>query len=124
LIENQEDLFVYGNSTKFNQLLVNILINSVHAVEERGRIKIVSRKCVDAQQSYVSITIEDDGHGMSSDFLKTIFEPFVSTKVKGLGTGLGLSVALSIVSEMDGTIDVTSQPNVGTKFTIILPEYK
>lgn len=124
LIENQEDLFVYGNSTKFNQLLVNILINAVHAVEERGRIKVVSRKFVEAQQSYVSITIEDDGHGMSSDFLKTIFEPFVSTKVKGLGTGLGLSVALSIVSEMDGTIDVTSRPNVGTKFTIILPEYK
>jgi signal transduction histidine kinase len=69
----------------------------------------------------VLITIEDDGHGIEERDREHIFDPFYTTKPVGQGTGLGLYISFEIVRWHGGTIDVESNPGMGSKFTIELP---
>jgi signal transduction histidine kinase len=104
-------------TSKINQVLLNILDNAVHAVEQGGQINIetktIENECV--------ITITDDGSGMDIDVQKKIFEPFFTTKEVGKGTGLGLSISYAIVKQHHGDITVHSQAGKGTSFVIKLP---
>jgi signal transduction histidine kinase len=68
------------------------------------------------------VVIRDEGPGIPPDVLAHIFEPFFTTKEEGKGTGLGLPIALGIVQQHGGTIDVNSHPQKGTAFTVTLPE--
>ena len=68
-----------------------------------------------------SIEVEDQGCGIPSEALPQIFDPFFTTKGLGEGTGLGLSVSYGIVRDHDGSIEVESQPKVGTRFNVLLP---
>jgi two-component system, NtrC family, sensor kinase len=70
--------------------------------------------------SYWRVVVEDRGVGIAADHLPRVFEPFFTTKDVGEGTGLGLAVAHGIVAEHGGWIDVTSIPNHGTRFEIVL----
>ncbi len=74
-----------------------------------------------AKNGQLRVTITDTGHGLDSDQIKKIFDPFYSTKEVGKGTGLGLSVSLGIMESMAGTIEVQSLPGVGSAFSIVLP---
>jgi two-component system NtrC family sensor kinase len=103
------------------QVLVNLLVNAADAVaEEGGEIRISTRIDGSAEEPEVTIAVADDGCGISPQDLDKIYEPFFTTKDQG-GTGLGLSVVWGIIEEHGGGIDVSSQVDVGTTFTIHLP---
>jgi signal transduction histidine kinase len=97
------------------QALTNLLLNAVQAMPSGGTLGIG----LDADDSWLIITISDTGPGISPDMQRRIFEPFFTTKAKG--TGLGLAVARRVIEEHGGTIEVSSELGKGTKFTIQVP---
>jgi two-component system, NtrC family, sensor kinase len=100
------------------EVIMNLLLNSVDAMEEGGTIRITtSRTAADR----ISIEITDTGCGIDSEDMDKIFDPFFTTKDEGKGTGLGLSVSLGIIESHGGTITCTSKPYRGTTFHITLP---
>lgn len=100
------------------QVFLNILINAVDALkDDQNRIVIRSSK----QAGNIIIQFEDEGVGIEPENISKIFEPFYTTKKVGKGTGLGLSVTYGIVKNLNGIIDVQSEPGKGTVFTITLP---
>lgn len=102
---------------QLNQVWMNLLANAAQAVSNGGEMRIKTRQAGED----VSVEISDDGCGISSDALKKIFDPFYTTKPVGDGTGLGLSVTYSIVERHGGSINVQSQPGLGTTFTVVIP---
>ena len=105
------------DSRRIQQVLVNLIMNGVQAVEDRGKISISTR----TKDDNVLIEIEDDGPGISKEVLDKIFDPFFSTKEQGKGTGLGLSVSYGIIHEHNGEIKVQSTPGHGARFTVLIP---
>ncbi len=105
------------DSRRIQQVLVNLIMNGVQAVEDRGKISISTR----TKDDNILIEIEDDGPGISKEVLDKIFDPFFSTKEQGKGTGLGLSVSYGIIHEHNGEIKVQSTPGHGARFTVIIP---
>lgn len=102
---------------KINQVFMNILNNAIQAIEDSGEIYIRTF----AENDKVKISIRDTGVGMTEGVKKHIFEPFFTTKDVGAGTGLGLSISFGIIEKHNGKIDVKSEPEKGTEFTITLP---
>ena len=102
---------------KLNQVFMNILTNSILAIEEKGEISIETSSMEDK----VKISMKDNGRGMPPEVREHIFEPFFTTRTVGEGTGLGLSISYSIIEEHNGVIEVYSEPGEGTEFIIILP---
>ena len=99
------------------QVLINLVINSLHAMPEGGRLRL----SLDREDSHVRLGVSDTGHGMPEEIRSKIFEPFFTTKDFGKGTGLGLTVVKGIVEEHGGTIAVESAVDKGTTFWIRLP---
>ena len=105
--------------SQVNQVLLNLITNAVQAMDKpRGQISVATH-C--AGTGAVSIEVTDNGRGIPAEALPRIFDPFFTTKEVGKGTGLGLSIAYKIVSQHGGHIDVRSQVDVGTTFTVTLP---
>ena len=102
---------------KLNQVFMNIISNSILAIEDKGDIYIKT-SVVD---NMARIAIRDTGSGMSRETMEHIFEPFFSTRAVGKGTGLGLSISYSILQEHHGTIEVFSEPGQGSEFVLMLP---
>jgi signal transduction histidine kinase len=102
---------------KLNQVFMNILTNSILAIEDQGDIFIETSKRKDKAR----ISIRDTGKGMSPEVKERIFDPFFTTRPVGQGTGLGLSISYSIVKEHLGTIELESKPGAGTEFIITIP---
>jgi len=105
------------DENQIEQVLLNIILNAVQAIEERGEITI--RTYADAARTCVVCEIQDNGIGIPAQDLSKIFEPFFSTKPKG--TGLGLAVSYGIIQKHRGHIDVASAPGKGTTFKIEFP---
>jgi two-component system NtrC family sensor kinase len=105
------------NVGKINQVLTNLLINAGQAVDLNGTVAIRS----EVVGNDIKIHIIDDGCGMDEATLKSIFNPFFTTKPEGEGTGLGLSISFDIMQEHGGSIDVSSREGDGTTFTLTLP---
>ncbi|MEW5796377.1 MAG: ATP-binding protein [Candidatus Zixiibacteriota bacterium] len=99
------------------QVLTNLVVNSVQAMPDGGRLAIRTSR----ENDQVLLVVEDSGCGMDEKTLRGIFHPFFTTKDVDQGTGLGLSVVHGIVVSHDGRIDVTSRPGEGTRFSIRLP---
>jgi two-component system, NtrC family, sensor kinase len=110
---------IYGNATRLNQVVMNIVVNAAQAMEGKGRLRITSR--TRANKDINEISVEDSGPGIKDELLEKIFEPFFTTKETGEGTGLGLSVSYAIVKEHKGSIRVTSTSQAGTTFTLKFP---
>ncbi|MBP7508859.1 MAG: DUF4154 domain-containing protein [Prolixibacteraceae bacterium] len=102
---------------KLNQAFLNILSNSIDAIEKEGVIYITTRMAGD----FVQIVFKDTGKGIPSDIIEKIFDPFFTTKSVGGGIGLGLSITYGIIQEHKGKINVESDIKSGTVFTISLP---
>lgn len=103
--------------SQLNQVLLNLLVNAAHAIEQHGTIRISTG----FDDNWVWFSVSDDGRGMDAAQLARIFEPFYTTKPKGQGTGLGLPLSRSIVEKHQGVLDVSSTPGVGSCFTVKLP---
>ena len=121
--------------TQMHQIMMNLCTNAKHAMEENGGVLTVALSDVTLPPtpdsghrdldlplgSYVKLTIKDTGHGMAPDTLKRIFDPYFTTKEKGVGTGLGLATVHGIVKNHGGTILVESSPESGSSFHVYLP---
>jgi two-component system NtrC family sensor kinase len=103
---------------QLQQVFLNIVNNAIDAVDEGGLIAITT---VPVNASRINVIIKDNGHGIPRDVLKHIFEPFYTTKEKGKGTGLGLSLSYGIIQRLGGNIEVESEVDKGTTFTITIP---
>ena len=108
---------------EFNQAILNLLVNAAHAIEEtqsdrKGRITLTTR----GLENQVEIRISDTGVGIPDAIRKRIFDPFFTTKEPGKGTGQGLAICHTIITQKHGgTINVESEPGKGTTFIIRLP---
>ena len=100
-----------------DEIAMNIILNSIDAVKIRGKIICTTL----AEKENVIVTVEDNGHGISSANLDSIFEPFFTTKDVKKGTGLGLYVTREIIQGLNGSIDISSKVDIGTKFTVKIP---
>ncbi len=116
---NPDLLPIYGNAIRLNQVVMNIVVNAVQAMDGNGSLRIISR--TRANNDINEIAIQDSGPGIDNNLLEKIFDPFFTTKATGEGTGLGLSVSYAIVKEHKGSIRVTSSPETGTTFTLRFP---
>jgi len=100
---------------------INLIINAMDAISAAGRSEGVIKIKTAYKNSEFTIIIEDNGNGIEQERIKSIFEPFYTTKKVGHGTGLGLSVCLRTIKEHNGIINVESQVNQGTRFIILIP---
>jgi two-component system NtrC family sensor kinase len=105
-----------GDSTLFDQVLLNLLINAMDAVEREGSIMIRTL----LRNGFVVVEVRDTGVGITQEDLQQIFEPFYTTK-SGEGTGLGLAISQEIIKEFQGRIFVESDPGRGTLFQVEIP---
>lgn len=109
---------VWCNMGQLNQVFLNLLVNAAHAIAEQGEIRITTA----LEGNSVRIAIRDSGSGIPPENIKHIFDPFFTTKEVGKGTGLGLAIAYDIVvNKHGGKIEVQSEPDRGSTFTITLP---
>jgi len=111
---------IYCDAGQIQQVLLALLMNAVEAMPHGGRLKLEA--AYNAERREAQIIVNDDGMGIPKDVLPHIFEPFFTTKAEGKGVGLGLAVALGIVQQHAGNIEVSSTPQKGTTFKVILPE--
>ena len=109
---------VKGNVGKLHQVFLNILTNAIQAIKNKGEIVIETK----AEENHVTISITDNGCGISKEHLSQITTPFFTTKPPGKGTGLGLSIAYSIIKEHNGKLKIESEVDAGTKVVILLPK--
>ncbi len=112
----------YVDSQQLQQVILNILLNAEHAIEDAKRDgRIVISTLYDKSTGRAAISISDNGLGIATEHINKIFDPFFTTKPVNKGTGLGLSIAHSIVAEHGGRLIVKSTEGQGTTFTIELP---
>ena len=109
---------VRGNFRNLEQVFLNLFINAIQAMPGGGTIMVNASRTSD---QYIKITVQDTGVGIKPDDLEHIFEPFYTTKAVGRGTGLGLAVTYALVKKHGGYVEVQSQVNKGTTFSIYLP---
>jgi PAS domain S-box-containing protein len=123
---------VMADPTQLHQIIMNLMVNAYHAVEETGgKITVRLRETQLAEEDlrgsplppgkYARLSISDTGCGIAPDVMEKIFDPYFTTKPQGKGTGLGLSVVYGIVKEHGGHINVYSEVGKGTTFNVYLP---
>ncbi len=145
----QEKAYILGDKARFNQLLLNLLINARDAIllkdfseSSKPKISIITQKIpkerslgtkkeikiqfeknqIKLNREYnIEIIVQDSGIGIPPENLDKIFDPFFTTKEKSRGTGLGLTIAYNVAQFMDGSIKVESKEGVGTKIKLVFP---
>jgi signal transduction histidine kinase/CheY-like chemotaxis protein len=126
------DTAVVGDATQLHQVTMNLCTNAVQAMEQGGVLTVVLERVAVSERRllsrgtlpagfYVRLAVSDTGCGIPPAVLERMFDPFFTTKRVGDGTGLGLALVNGIVADLGGVIDVATQINVGTTFTIWLP---
>ena len=112
-----KDVYFLGNAGQIQQVLVNFVTNAIYATPEGKSITLR----VQQDDKSAMLIVEDEGIGMSKETLDRIFTPFFTTKPPGEGTGLGMSISMTIVEEHNGKINITSEEGKGTRVTVLLP---
>jgi two-component system, cell cycle sensor histidine kinase and response regulator CckA len=126
------DTRIQADPGQMEQILMNLVVNARDAIRRGGRILVSTARCElrDAEfsgepgpvtGSFVRLSVEDTGCGMSRETCSRVFEPFFTTKAEGEGTGLGLSTVYGIVKQSGGYITVASELGFGSNFTVYLP---
>jgi CheY-like chemotaxis protein len=129
---SEEKLIVNADSTQIQQVVVNLVTNARHAMPKSGGVLTVAADAVRSDENvdahgviepdaYAVIMIQDNGCGIKQEDLERIFEPYFTTRKKGEGSGLGLSVVQGIISSHHGEVRVESTEGQGTTFRIYLP---
>lgn len=131
--EHVDDLYLINSDpTQIHQLLMNLCVNAVDAMEEVGTLTITMEEVTFTDEIpasrhgilpgiYEYLSVSDTGHGMSQELAEKVFDPFFTTKEVGKGTGIGLSVVQGIINNHDGYIFVDSKPEQGTTFHMYFP---
>jgi PAS domain S-box-containing protein len=124
---------VMADAVQIHQVMMNLCTNAHHAMVKRGGVLAVALKRADLDTGdtmaypdlkpgpYLKLSVKDTGDGIKREVMGRIFDPYFTTKEKGLGTGLGLSVVHRIIQSHGGWITVESEPGEGTVFEILLP---
>lgn len=105
--------------SQIGQVILNLLVNASHAIDEKGFIRIVTS--VNEDKETIQISVTDSGKGINPKHISKLFDPFFTTKPVGKGTGLGLSLSYGIIQRHHGDIEVESELGVGSTFTVTLP---
>ena len=114
---------LFADPNQLKQILLNLVLNSLDAIEGTGRPgKIVISSVLRGDQGMVELTVVDNGPGMSEDEAARAFEPFVTSKRSGYG--LGLPMVEQLTRENNGTISIESTPGVGTRVVMLLPAFE
>jgi two-component system, NtrC family, sensor kinase len=108
---------ILAQEERLQQVFINIILNALDAMPNGGKLEI----SLFQKNGYNAVKIKDTGIGIKSQHIANIFDPFFTTKGFGKGTGLGLSISYAIIKEHEGHIDVESQVDHGTTFTIFIP---
>jgi PAS domain S-box-containing protein len=128
-----EELIAHADPTQIHQVIMNLATNAVHAMTDMEGVLEVGVERIQLDEpidqpytglgpgAYARITVSDNGIGISAEHREKIFEPYFTTKEKGHGTGLGLSVVHGIVKSHGGHITVCSEPGKGSTFNVYLP---
>jgi len=111
------DLNILCNEGQIHQAFLNIIVNAIHSIENKGSIKISTQEL----NNQACVIISDTGTGISKENILRITDPFFTTKPAGKGTGLGLSITYNIISEHNGSIQFESELNLGTTVKVTLP---
>ena len=119
--EDSATRLILMNRTELQQVLVNLMVNAIHAMPDGGELTIRTFDGESESKDGIGIEVADSGVGMPPDVLAKAFDPFFSTK-RQQGTGLGLSISQTLIGRQGGRISVESEPGVGTTFSIWLPE--
>ncbi|MCG8620195.1 MAG: PAS domain S-box protein [Desulfobacterales bacterium] len=121
---------VHADATQIHQILMNLATNAYHAMEEDGGELKIELQQVDVDTAsplelpsgrYARLLVSDSGVGMTPELVEKVFDPYFTTKEKGRGTGIGLSVVHGIVNKMNGHIRIDTAPGEGTNISIHLP---
>ncbi|MBS0011592.1 MAG: PAS domain S-box protein [Bacteroidales bacterium] len=113
---------VYADPTQLFRVLLNIMTNALHAMEEKGGVMTVGLGCSSTDNKlYADISVSDTGTGIDPSIIDRIFEPFFTTKDISKGTGMGLAVSHGIITGIGGEINVESNPGKGSVFTLRIP---
>jgi two-component system NtrC family sensor kinase len=110
---------VFCDPAQMEQVLLALIMNAIDAMPAGGNLCLSARHLPD--EAHVQLQVKDDGMGISPELLPQLFEPFFTTKEGGHSVGLGLAISHSIIERHQGRIEVASEPNRGTVFTITLP---
>jgi len=122
ILDLQESLpLVECDASQMQQVILNLVLNGAQAMQPRGGGKLTIRTHLIPQEESVELCVQDTGEGIAPENLSKIFDPFFTTKAEGKGVGLGLAVLYGIVKAHEGEVEVVSQRNEGTTFTVTLP---
>jgi two-component system NtrC family sensor kinase len=119
--EDRATRLLLMNRTELQQVLVNLIVNAIHAMPVGGRLTLRTfDQDLDGRPGLV-VEVADTGVGMTPEVMQKVFDPFYTTKRRE-GTGLGLSISQTLVTRQGGRISAISTPGKGTTFSIWLPE--
>ncbi|HUU44433.1 MAG TPA: HAMP domain-containing sensor histidine kinase [Acidobacteriota bacterium] len=126
----EKPLMALVNSDQIQQVISNLVVNSIQAMQHGGIIAVLVRSETrtaehdppDETRHFVCVTVEDGGPGIPEEHIDRLFEAFYTTKPPEEGTGLGLSISAEIVREQGGWIDVANRPGGGARFSVFLPQ--
>lgn len=137
-IEIKENIYkntglISASPALIHQVIMNLCTNAIQAMKENGGTLTIDLSAIELDFDnlptkihlepghYLKLTISDNGPGIAIESMEKIFDPYFTTKAKGEGTGLGLSVVHGVVKNYKGTVTVTSEANVKTTFEVLLP---
>ncbi len=117
VLDLEKDCFFTANSGELQQVFVNLAVNAIHAMGDRGTLTLRCRR----EGAFVTAEVSDTGSGIPEENLNKIFDPFFTTKPPGKGTGLGLYVVYKIITGYGGAIEVDSKAGRGARFILKFP---
>jgi len=112
---------VRGSAKRLEQVVVNLIINAMQAVNARRNGTIDVSTSFDRESGSVEIKVKDNGTGIHESLIDRVTEPFFTTKIESGGTGLGLSISYAIVNDHSGVLDIHSREGKGTTVYVRLP---